>query len=70
MSLRSHAQMVLSKCVYTILTRYAEGTFKLISKAGRVERSVDAHQGAVVGVRWNFEGLFRNEPNEPVNSCN
>jgi len=32
------------------------GTFKLITKGGRVERSVEAHQGAVVSVRWNFDG--------------
>jgi len=33
-----------------------DGTFKLVSKSGRVERSVEAHQGAVVCVRWNFDG--------------
>merc|ERR1712070_6114 len=33
-----------------------DGTFKFITKAGRMERSVDAHQGAVVCVKWNFDG--------------
>jgi intraflagellar transport protein 80 len=35
----------------------ADGTFLLVSKAGRVEKIVkDAHIGAVVTVKWNHEG--------------
>jgi len=33
-----------------------DGTFKLFSKVGRLERSVEAHQGAVISIRWNFDG--------------
>jgi hypothetical protein len=50
------------------------GTFKLISKAGRVERSVDAHKGAVVSVRWNFDGTLSLFPEHTMTdggiSCN
>mmetsp|Transcript_43977 Transcript_43977/g.71548 ORF Transcript_43977/g.71548 Transcript_43977/m.71548 type:complete len:763 (+) Transcript_43977:114-2402(+) len=33
-----------------------DGTFKLVSKTGRLEKSVDAHKGAVIAIRWNYEG--------------
>ncbi|KAK9814722.1 hypothetical protein WJX72_010508 [[Myrmecia] bisecta] len=33
-----------------------DGTFKILSKSGRVEKSVDAHRGAVICLRWNYEG--------------
>jgi len=33
-----------------------DGTFKLISKQGRIEKSVPAHQGAVTSVRWSQDG--------------
>lgn len=32
------------------------GKFHLISKTGRVEKSVEAHCGAVLAGRWNYEG--------------
>nr|XP_054408905.1 intraflagellar transport protein 80 homolog isoform X2 [Pongo abelii] len=32
------------------------GKFHLISKLGRVEKSVEAHCGAVLAGRWNYEG--------------
>ncbi|XP_030898538.1 intraflagellar transport protein 80 homolog isoform X3 [Melopsittacus undulatus] len=32
------------------------GKFHLISKLGRIEKSVDAHCGAVLAGRWNYEG--------------
>ncbi|OXB63121.1 hypothetical protein ASZ78_000353 [Callipepla squamata] len=34
----------------------SDGKFHLISKAGRVEKSVEAHSGAVLAGRWNSEG--------------
>uniref|UniRef100_A0AC11D3V6 Intraflagellar transport 80 n=1 Tax=Ovis aries TaxID=9940 RepID=A0AC11D3V6_SHEEP len=34
----------------------SDGKFHLISKLGRVEKSVDAHSGAVLAGRWNYEG--------------
>jgi intraflagellar transport protein 80 len=33
-----------------------DGTFRLVSKQGREEKSVPAHIGAVVALRWNYEG--------------
>eukprot|EP00742_Colponemidia_sp_Colp-10_P003383 GILJ01003603.1.p1 GENE.GILJ01003603.1~~GILJ01003603.1.p1 ORF type:complete len:791 (-),score=83.24 GILJ01003603.1:145-2424(-) len=33
-----------------------DGTFRLISGTGRVEKTVEAHKGAVVSMRWNHEG--------------
>ncbi|XP_039345248.1 intraflagellar transport protein 80 homolog isoform X3 [Mauremys reevesii] len=34
----------------------SDGKFHLISKIGRVEKSVEAHCGAVLAGRWNYEG--------------
>uniref|UniRef100_A0A8B9SP82 Intraflagellar transport protein 80 homolog n=1 Tax=Anas platyrhynchos TaxID=8839 RepID=A0A8B9SP82_ANAPL len=34
----------------------SDGKFHLISKSGRVEKSVEAHCGAVLAGRWNSEG--------------
>ncbi|XP_031459564.1 intraflagellar transport protein 80 homolog isoform X3 [Phasianus colchicus] len=34
----------------------SDGKFHLISKVGRVEKSVEAHSGAVLAGRWNSEG--------------
>mmetsp|Transcript_39397 Transcript_39397/g.47784 ORF Transcript_39397/g.47784 Transcript_39397/m.47784 type:complete len:763 (-) Transcript_39397:804-3092(-) len=33
-----------------------DGTFKIVGKNGRTEKSVDAHRGAVISLRWNYEG--------------
>lgn len=33
-----------------------DGKFHLVSKSGRIEKSVDAHNGAVLSGRWNFDG--------------
>ena len=33
-----------------------DGTFKLISKTGRIEKSVAAHQGAVTALKWSNDG--------------
>ena len=33
-----------------------DGSFKLISKTGRIEKSVAAHQGAVTALRWSPDG--------------
>ena len=32
------------------------GKFHLISKTGRVEKSIDAHKGAVLSGRWSYDG--------------
>ncbi|XP_070439084.1 intraflagellar transport protein 80 homolog isoform X1 [Equus przewalskii] len=34
----------------------SDGKFHLISKLGRVEKTVEAHCGAVLAGRWNYEG--------------
>jgi len=33
-----------------------DGTFRLIARAGREEKKVDAHRGAVICCRWNYDG--------------
>lgn len=33
-----------------------DGKFHLVSKNGRIEKSVEAHKGAVLAGRWNFDG--------------
>ncbi|KAK3271476.1 Intraflagellar transport protein 80 [Cymbomonas tetramitiformis] len=33
-----------------------DGTFKIVNKNGRLEKSVEAHRGAVISLRWNYEG--------------
>uniref|UniRef100_A0A8C7YCK0 Intraflagellar transport 80 homolog (Chlamydomonas) n=1 Tax=Oryzias sinensis TaxID=183150 RepID=A0A8C7YCK0_9TELE len=33
-----------------------DGKFHLVSKMGRIEKSVDAHKGAVLAGRWNYDG--------------
>ncbi|XP_030071802.1 intraflagellar transport protein 80 homolog [Microcaecilia unicolor] len=40
----------------TFVLTSSDGKFHLISKLGRVEKSVDAHSGAVLAGRWNYEG--------------
>lgn len=35
----------------------SDGTFKLISKAGRVEKSIsEAHATAIISIKWSYEG--------------
>ena len=37
----------------------SDGSFKLISKAGRVEKSVaEAHQTAIISIKWSYEGTL------------
>ncbi|KAJ3125807.1 Intraflagellar transport protein 80 [Nowakowskiella sp. JEL0407] len=33
-----------------------DGKFYFCLKNGRVEKAVDAHRGAVLGIKWNYEG--------------
>jgi len=33
-----------------------DGSFKIMGRNGRVEKSVDAHKGAVISIKWNYEG--------------
>ncbi|XP_023711172.2 intraflagellar transport protein 80 homolog isoform X2 [Cryptotermes secundus] len=39
-----------------LLVTAADGKFHLISKNGRIEKSVDAHQGAALTGRWSYDG--------------
>jgi hypothetical protein len=32
------------------------GTFRLLAKNGRMEKSVEAHTGAITSLAWNYEG--------------
>lgn len=37
----------------------SDGSFKLISKAGRIEKSVaEAHQSAIIAIKWSYEGTL------------
>lgn len=37
----------------------ADGSFKLVSKAGRVEKSVsEAHTTAIISIKWSYEGTL------------
>lgn len=37
----------------------SDGSFKLVSKAGRVEKSVaEAHATAIIGIKWSYEGTL------------
>lgn len=35
---------------------FNKGKFHLVSKMGRIEKSVDAHKGAVLAGKWNYDG--------------
>ena len=35
---------------------HSAGKFHLISRNGRIEKSVEAHRGAVLSGRWSFDG--------------
>jgi intraflagellar transport protein 80 len=35
----------------------SDGSFKLVSKAGRVDKNVaEAHTGAIISIKWSYEG--------------
>lgn len=34
----------------------SDGKYHIINRNGRIEKSVEAHQGAVLGVRWSNDG--------------
>jgi intraflagellar transport protein 80 len=34
----------------------ADGTLRLVSESGREEKKVEAHRGAVIAVKWTFDG--------------
>ena len=35
----------------------SDGSFKLVSKAGRVEKNItEAHASAIISIRWSYEG--------------
>ncbi|XP_041850740.1 intraflagellar transport protein 80 homolog [Melanotaenia boesemani] len=40
----------------TFVLTSTDGKFHLISKMGRIEKSIEAHKGAVLAGRWNYEG--------------
>eukprot|EP00501_MAST-03F_sp_TOSAG23-6_P000802 GSMAST32.ASY1.ANO1.832.1 assembled CDS len=45
------ADMFVSGCT--------DGSFCLIHKSGRIEKKIEAHRGAVICVRWSFQGNLR-----------
>jgi intraflagellar transport protein 80 len=37
----------------------SDGSYKLVSKAGRIEKSVaEAHNGAIISIKWSYEGTL------------
>ena len=37
----------------------SDGSFRLVNKAGRVEKSVsEAHQTAIISIKWSYEGTL------------
>ena len=37
----------------------SDGSFKLVSKAGRVEKNVsEAHTTAIISIKWSYEGTL------------
>lgn len=40
----------------TFVLACTDGKFLLVSRSGRVEKTVDAHRGAVMGTRWSKDG--------------
>lgn len=34
----------------------SDGSFRIVSETGREEKKVDAHRGAVISLRWSFDG--------------
>lgn len=42
--------------LYIVYSISLVGKFHLISRNGRIEKSVEAHRGAVLSGRWSFDG--------------
>jgi hypothetical protein len=41
------------------LTQYIfKGKYYLMSKNGKIEKTVDAHKGAVICCRWSYDGTM------------
>lgn len=40
----------------SLCSKLPVGKFHLISRNGRIEKSVEAHRGAVLSGRWSFDG--------------
>lgn len=34
----------------------SDGTFRLMTKFGRIDKTIEAHNGAITGLAWNYEG--------------
>lgn len=46
----------MSKLGDLILMTSADGRFHIMNRNGRIERSVDAHKGAILVGRWSHDG--------------
>ena len=36
----------------------ADGKFRFVTRAGRIEKTVEAHNGALIGVKWAPDGQY------------
>jgi len=43
----------------TLALACSDGSFKLATKAGRIEKNIpDAHNTAIVAIKWSYEGTL------------
>ena len=50
-------QLLTELCVcFSLAMSLPAGSFKIISRNGRLEKSVDAHRGACISLRWSYDG--------------
>ena len=50
-------QLLTELCVcFSSVVSLPAGSFKIISRNGRLEKSVDAHRGACISLRWSYDG--------------
>ena len=53
----SHSKRLVSATTDVFVMSSADGSFLLVSKTGRTDKTVkDAHKGAIVTVKWDYEG--------------
>lgn len=52
----AQAQASFSCAMFLFRSSVFAGKFHLVSKTGRIEKSVEAHRGAVLAGRWNYDG--------------
>ena len=64
-------KLLTELCVcFSSVVSLPAGSFKIISRNGRLEKSVDAHRGACISLRWSYDGEgVKGEGTTPANLC-